>query len=210
MQPILGCCEGYIYRGHAPISEICNIVVYKSMWLVLLNIFLIFAEKKEDMEQTVKYGIGQQSFEDLRSLDYLYVDKTQYIAHLLRQGIQYCFLGRPRRFGKSLLLSTLKCFFEGKRELFHGLYIDSTPWDWEEWPVIYIDFNRGSYSQNVEELEVLLDKFLSEQEARFGITAVTTAVALRFEDIIKAAHERTGKILLLGAVGHTYSLGTAS
>ena len=149
------------------------------------------------MKQKVKYGIGQQSFEMLRRLNYLYVDKTEYIANLLSEGIQYCFLGRPRRFGKSLLLSTIKCFFEGKRELFHDLYIDSMPWDWESWPVIYLDLNLGTFSQGVEELEEFLDKFLSEQEMRFGITATTKAVALRFADIIKAAHEKTGKQVVI-------------
>ena len=172
------------------------------MWLVLLNIFLIFAEKKEDMKnrdmkQKVKYGIGQQSFEDLRRDDCIYVDKTEYIVDILSSGTRYYFLGRPRRFGKSLLLSTIKCFFEGKRELFQGLYIDSMPWDWEEWPVIYIDLNRGSYSQNVEELEEFLDKFLTEQEARFGMTASTKSVALRFADIIQTAHEKTGKQVVI-------------
>ena len=149
------------------------------------------------MKKRVKYGIGQQSFENLRRLDYLYVDKTQYIANILSEGIQFCFLGRPRRFGKSLLLSTIKCFFEGKRELFHNLYIDSMEWDWESWPVIYLDLNLGTFSQGVEELEEFLDKFLSEQEMRFGITATTKAVALRFADIIKAAHEKTGKQVVI-------------
>ena len=149
------------------------------------------------MKNKVKYGIGQQSFENLRHYDCLYVDKTEYIANLISSGTCYYFLGRPRRFGKSLLLSTIKCFFEGKRELFQGLDIDSMPWDWEEWPVIYIDLNRGSYSQNVEELEEFLDKFLTEQETRFGITASTKSVALRFADIIQAAHEKTGKQVVI-------------
>ncbi|MDE6536472.1 MAG: AAA family ATPase [Muribaculaceae bacterium] len=79
----------------------------------------------------MKYPVGEQSFENLRKEGFLYVDKTEYIEKIV-QGSKYYFLGRPRRFGKSLFLSTLKCFFEGKRELFKGLYADSMDWDWEE------------------------------------------------------------------------------
>ncbi len=75
-------------------------------------------------EKKIKYPIGQQDFKTLRNLDYLYIDKTQYIERILQSG-QYFFLARPRRFGKSLFLSTLKYFFEGERELFQGLCIPS-------------------------------------------------------------------------------------
>lgn len=77
------------------------------------------------MERAVKYPIGQQSFENLREGGFLYVDKTRYI-HKILEGSQYFFLGRPRRFGKSLFLSTLKCFFEGKRHLFKSLWMNTT------------------------------------------------------------------------------------
>ena len=91
-------------------------------------------------KRMVKYPIGEQSFENLREGNFIYVDKTRYIEKIVN-GSQYYFLGRPRRFGKSLFLSTLKCFFEGKRELFKGLYIDTIDWDWEPYPVLHLDQN---------------------------------------------------------------------
>ncbi|MDE6422280.1 MAG: AAA family ATPase, partial [Muribaculaceae bacterium] len=88
------------------------------------------------MEKEVYYPIGQQDFKTLRRTDCIYVDKTPYIANLVKHGSAYYFLARPRRFGKSLFLSTLRYFFEGERDLFKGLYIDSTDWDWEPHPVL--------------------------------------------------------------------------
>ena len=92
----------------------------------------------------IKYPIGQQSFEVIRSNGYVYVDKTKYIETIIN-GSQYYFLGRPRRFGKSLFLSTLKCFFEGKRDLFKGLYADTMDWDWQDYPVLHLDLNTLKY-----------------------------------------------------------------
>ncbi|MDE5806820.1 MAG: AAA family ATPase, partial [Muribaculaceae bacterium] len=80
------------------------------------------------MEKKIRYPIGEQSFENLRREGFLYVDKTMFIKRIV-EGSKYYFLGRPRRFGKSLFLSTLKCFFEGKWELFNGLYADTMAWD---------------------------------------------------------------------------------
>ena len=91
------------------------------------------------MAQRVRYPIGEQSFEQLRKRDCLYVDKTRFIDQIIENGGKYYFLGRPRRFGKSLFLDTLKCFFEGKRHLFEGLYADSMEWDWEPYPVLKLD-----------------------------------------------------------------------
>jgi hypothetical protein len=87
--------------------------------------------------------IGIQDFEDLRTNNNMYVDKTAYVYHLATKGKPY-FLGRPRRFGKSLFISTLKAYFLGKKALFEGLAIAELEKDWIEYPVIYIDFNRGS------------------------------------------------------------------
>ncbi len=97
----------------------------------MLNFFVKFVNciMTTEMKPLIKYPVGQQSFEQLRKGGYLYVDKTPFIERIIN-GVQYYFLGRPRRFGKSLFLSTLKCFFEGKRDLFKGLYIDSIDWDW--------------------------------------------------------------------------------
>ena len=105
--------------------------------------------------KAVKYPIGQQSFEVLRKGGYLYVDKTMYLNEIVN-GSQYYFLGRPRRFGKSLFLSTMQAFFEGKRELFKGLHADSMDWDWEPYPVIYLDLNPQRYQEDADFSDLIL------------------------------------------------------
>ncbi|MDR0885062.1 MAG: AAA family ATPase, partial [Clostridiales Family XIII bacterium] len=102
-----------------------------------------------------KMPIGIQSFEDLRTNEYAYVDKTAYVYKLVSEGKTY-FLGRPRRFGKSLFLSTLEAYFLGQKELFEGLAIAKLEQDWVEYPVFHIDLNVGDYS-SVEGLDVALD-----------------------------------------------------
>ncbi len=86
--------------------------------------------------------VGNSSFENIIKGDYVYVDKTKYIFDIIRKTGAYYFLSRPRRFGKSLFLDTLEQVFKGRRELFKGLYIDSTDYDWKKYPVIHIDFNK--------------------------------------------------------------------
>ena len=95
------------------------------------------------MERRVDYAIGQQDFKQLREGGALYVDKTAFVAKIVESKTQYYFLARPRRFGKSLFLSTLRYFFEGKRDLFRGLYIDSINWDWTAYPVLYLDLKSS-------------------------------------------------------------------
>jgi hypothetical protein len=96
------------------------------------------------MNTSREMPVGIQDFEKLRKGNYVYVDKTQYVYELGRKERPY-FLGRPRRFGKSLFLSTLKAYFEGKKELFEGLAIAGLEKEWIEYPVFYIDFNVGLY-----------------------------------------------------------------
>ncbi len=139
-----------------------------------------------------KYPIGEQSFEKLRANGSVYVDKTLYIEKIIQSGSQYYFLGRPRRFGKSLFLSTLACFFEGKRHLFKGLYADSILWDWETHPVLYLDLNTESYSSAMS-LPEILDYHLGIWEEKYGITASSDNVSLRFNRIIRTASQKTGK-----------------
>ena len=92
------------------------------------------------MEETkIKYAIGNQDFKSLREDGCVYIDKTSYIDKIINSGTKFYFLARPRRFGKSLFLSTLKNFFEGRRELFYGLAIDSMDWDWKPYPVLRLD-----------------------------------------------------------------------
>jgi hypothetical protein len=143
-----------------------------------------------------KLPIGIQSFEDLRTGNYVYVDKTQYLYRLVTMGKPY-FLGRPRRFGKSLFLSTLKAYFEGKKHLFEGLAIAELEKDWTEYPVIYIDFNKAAYT-SLQTLHNVLNHILHEHEKKWGIDAKESEYSLRFENLIKTAYEKTGqKVVVL-------------
>ena len=102
-----------------------------------------FAEKKDVMmDDSRRYPIGQQNFRELRRQGALYVDKTRYLEKIVNNNTQYWFLARPRRFGKSLFLSTLEYFYKGERDLFEGLFIDSIDWEWEKYPVLRLDLNN--------------------------------------------------------------------
>lgn len=147
------------------------------------------------MQKFRKLPIGIQSFENLRKNDYLYVDKTEFIYQLVETGKVY-FLSRPRRFGKSLFLSTLKAFFEGKKDLFEGLKIaeleKDNPDAWKKYPVLYFDFNGMDYSKP-ESLEKKLDANLSSYEEIYGKNESDgDNVTLRFASLIKNAHDKTG------------------
>jgi len=147
------------------------------------------------MNTVRKLPIGIQDFEDLRTNNYVYVDKTQYIYQLL-QGKPY-FLGRPRRFGKSLFLSTLRYYFEGKKELFEGLKIAELEKDWVKYPVIYLDFNRESYS-DVQSLEVVIDNILQKYEQQYGVSFIANSLSVRFSNVIAQAYQKTGmKVVVL-------------
>lgn len=142
--------------------------------------------------KAIRYPIGIQNFEKLRNEGAIYVDKTAYIRKLVETGNIY-FLSRPRRFGKSLLLSTIHSFFEGRRDLFKGLDIDSwDEWDWGEYPVIHIDFNAKDYSYK-ESLWERIDEQLVEYERMYGITDAATSLDERFRLIIQTAADAIGK-----------------
>lgn len=147
------------------------------------------------MATSVKYPIGQQSFEVLRENGYLYVDKTRFLYHILNGG-QYFFLGRPRRFGKSLFLSMLKCFFQGKRHLFSGLYADTLEWDWEEHPVLYLDLNMDVYKTE-HSFDDLIINHLENWEQIYGVTKIASTLSMRFHNIIATAHAKTGKQVVI-------------
>ena len=144
---------------------------------------------------TEKYPIGVQTFQKLREEGYTYVDKTSFIP-LLLEGGKYIFLSRPRRFGKSLLLSTLHSFFEGRRELFCGLAVDSAPVDWTSYPVIHIDFNTGNYTME-DGLERRLDATLEQYEIKYNITNPKDAPELRFEYLLRKINEESGKKVVI-------------
>lgn len=148
------------------------------------------------MEVSEIYPIGQQDFKTLRESGALYVDKTPFIDKIVESGNQYFFLARPRRFGKSLFLSTLKYFFEGQRDLFKGLYVDSTDWNWDKFPVLYLDLNSGEYTEP-ENLEIVFDYILSKWEKEYGIDKITTDHTTRFRNIIESIHVKTGRQVVI-------------
>lgn len=138
-----------------------------------------------------KLPIGIQSFEYLRSEGYLYVDKTELVYHLVTKGKPY-FLSRPRRFGKSLLLSTLEAYFKGKRELFKGLAIEQLEQDWIEYPVLHLSLNAEKYDSR-ERLERMLELQLEGWEAEYGVDKGNMTYSGRFITVIQRAYEQTGR-----------------
>jgi len=140
--------------------------------------------------------VGIQDFEKLRTEECVYVDKTQYVYALTRKSRPY-FLGRPRRFGKSLFISTLKAYFLGKRELFEGLAIAELEKDWIEYPVIYIDFNLGS-SDCLKTVEITLNGILNDYERKWEITDKGDNLSARLIILLKTAYEKSGlKVVVL-------------
>lgn len=148
------------------------------------------------MENKLKYAIGDQDFKSLREGGCVYIDKTSYIDKIINSGMKYCFLARPRRFGKSLFLSTIQYFFEGRCELFKGLAIDSTDWDWEPYPVLRLDLNSNSYAESGR-LDSVLNTSFANWESTYGIERVEKDFSQRFRNIIKVAHEKTGKQVVI-------------
>ena len=142
-----------------------------------------------------KLPIGIQDFESIRKDGYLYVDKTKYIYELVHTGKSY-FLSRPRRFGKSLFLSTLRVYFEGKHELFEGLRIAELERDegdaWQAYPVLYIDFNKKNFRAD-SALEEVLDEHLRSWESVYGDQRSDRSLEERFRYVIEKAAETTGK-----------------
>ena len=136
--------------------------------------------------------IGIQTFEKLVQEGFVYVDKTRFVADIGREGCGYYFLSRPRRFGKSLFLSTIKAAFEGKRELFQGLYLEDK-WDWEQTnPVVLVSFGAGVV-RSVEELKTIFSYILDENERMHGIESSYTDPRTRFMDLIRKLHTATGR-----------------
>ncbi|MDE6741322.1 MAG: ATP-binding protein [Muribaculaceae bacterium] len=148
------------------------------------------------MEEYGIYAIGQQDFKTLREDQALYVDKTSFVEKIVSSKSKYYFLARPRRFGKSLFLSTLRYFFEGRRELFKGLCIDSADWDWEVYPVLHIDLNTNRYDE-MGKLDGVLDNLFRNWEDRYGIEVKDDDYSMRFKTIIKTVYEKTGKQVVI-------------
>ncbi|MCI6250389.1 MAG: ATP-binding protein [Bacteroidales bacterium] len=142
-------------------------------------------------KQLKKCPLGIQTFEKVISEDLLYVDKTQYI-YSLAQNYRYVFLSRPRRFGKSLLASTLHSYFSGKKELFKGLAIERLETEWTEHPVLHFDMSLGKH-MGKEQLERFLGERLVFEERKYGIDNPATDINDRFTNLIVAAYEKTGR-----------------
>ena len=142
-----------------------------------------------------KLPVGIQDFEDLRTTGYLYVDKTAYIHRLATTGKPY-FLGRPRRFGKSLLLSTMKAYFLGKKELFEGLAIAGLEKEWIEYPVFHLDMNVESYF-NLGSLHSALNTNLKVLEERWGKDDCDETASARLTTLIRRAYEQTGRKIVI-------------
>ena len=152
------------------------------------------------IEKLRELPIGIQSFEKLRERNLPYVDKTQYIIPLLRGGGIY-FLSRPRRFGKSLFLSTLQAYFEGNKALFVGLALEQAELAlaalekreaWQKYPILYLDLNGASYS-SITDLENILETHLVAWEQLYGDAPEEKTYARRFEGVIKRAYQKTGQ-----------------
>lgn len=138
-----------------------------------------------------KLPIGIQSFEDIRNQGFLYVDKTALIYKMATMGKPY-FLSRPRRFGKSLLLSTIEAYFQGKRELFKGLAIEKLETDWLEYPVLHLDLNAEKYT-SIEALTYILERHISGWEDTWGKDTRENSLSDRFIGVITRAYEKTGR-----------------
>lgn len=141
----------------------------------------------------MKYPIGIQSFEQIIEDGYAYIDKTDLVYKLTHEGKIY-FLSRPRRFGKSLLVSTLKNYFLGRKELFKGLKIDSLEKEWKVYPVFHVDFNGSNFTKQGI-LENRIASYVSDWEKQYSLDAgdIETDLGNRFMKVLKAAHEQSGR-----------------
>lgn len=138
----------------------------------------------------MKYPIGIQDFEDLQRNGYAYVDKTNFVYKLADEG-KYYFLSRPRRFGKSLFLSTLEAYFQGKKELFEGLAIYDLETEWKKYPIFHIDLNTANFREK-DSLYMVLNDYLTTWESKYGTRESEATLALRFKGVIARAAEKEG------------------
>ena len=141
---------------------------------------------------TKLYPIGMQTFSEIREEDFLYVDKTEYIYRMTHTSGKYFFLARPRRFGKSLLVSTMQSYFEGKKELFKGLAVEKLEKEWTEYSVLHFDMSGGKHMEP-ELLELYLGYILEDQEKKWGINEPRIGANNRLIDLINTAYEKSGK-----------------
>lgn len=148
------------------------------------------------MVDPLVYPIGEQDFKFLRETGCIYIDKTSYIKKIISPGSKYYFLARPRRFGKSLFLSTLRYFFEGEQKLFKGLDIDHINWNWVPYAVLRIDLNVERYDKPGK-LDAVLNNLFNEWDVKYDVKLKTDDLSSRFRNIIKAAHENSGRPVVI-------------
>ena len=144
-----------------------------------------------ETKQLKRLPVGIQTFEKIIDNDMLYIDKTEYIWNMIHLS-NYIFLSRPRRFGKSLLVSTLQAYFEGRKDLFKGLFIETVEKEWTKYPVLRFSMASGKHMEK-EQLERYLIYILEENERRFGITSDSKDPNVRLKNLITTAYEKTGK-----------------
>lgn len=142
------------------------------------------------------YPIGIQTFERIRVEDKFYIDKTEYVYRMAHTDGTYFFLNRPRRFGKSLLLTTMQSYFEGKKDLFKGLAIEKLEKDWISYPVLHFDMSMGKHME-IAQLERYFDQRLAEQEQKWGITNPAVDANVRLISLIQTAYRETGKQVVI-------------
>jgi hypothetical protein len=153
-----------------------------------------------------KLPIGIQDFVSIREDEYLYVDKTDFIYRLVQEGKVY-FLSRPRRFGKSLLCSTLGAYLEGKKELFAGLALERLETEWTEYPVLRLDLNAETYN-SMRGLHAIIDLHMQRWEQQYPPTIKADTPAGRFALILEQAHRLTGKRACGRSTGSSCPPGT--
>ena len=141
------------------------------------------------------YPVGIQNFESLRNDGYFYVDKTELMYRLVKTG-RYYFLSRPRRFGKSLLVSTLEAYFQGKKALFEGLAVHGLEKEWTEYPILHLDLNAKKFTDEGDLIR-LIDRQLLVYEAEYGSIPEDRTVDDRFVSLIRNAHKKTGKRVVI-------------
>ncbi|KXT47970.1 hypothetical protein HMPREF2532_01864, partial [Bacteroides ovatus] len=145
-----------------------------------------------DMEDLQRYPIGIQTFSEIREGNYLYIDKTEYVYRMTHSSAKYMFLSRPRRFGKSLLTSTLHSYFSGRKELFHGLAMEKLEKEWVEYPVLHFDMSTAKHADSEQLLQELNLKLYGYEQI-YGRLEEEVNPNQRLMGLIKRAYEQTGK-----------------
>lgn len=139
----------------------------------------------------MKFPVGIQQFEKLRQGGYVYIDKTRYIYDLVDRGCYY-FLSRPRRFGKSLLMSTIEAYLSGRKDLFEGLALEKLETEWTQYPILHLDLNSQKYD-TPEALTDILNNAVSQWEQTYGIVETEKSLGMRFGGVMQRAYEKTGR-----------------